>query len=336
MAEKQWTNIDVGPRKIKPIGQLIKDIRWAAKATVELSNHLEGDVVVDKQDDYCRMMLVGGPVNEEVMQSLDNIYGLFNGQITLATYDSLQENLEKCLKYAKDNPLISDVRKTKEELIEHRNAIKASMDSQKKQQEEFDSNSIEIPEGCMPIYLNKVYDDSDGMTDYYSPHASYGDDLLLAYTKTTRETEALARKVVGAIPSLQGLTFAWHTEKWSGGHGNYLTTGYGIEKADVHGQEKYIAYEICFGYRRKMIPHFEYVGNIDGIGIQTTAPTKVDGISITENDEKDGIEIRFPAKPDQTILAKLKEKGFRWSNFNKCWYIKRTEDNKQFAQGLMA
>jgi hypothetical protein len=58
-----WTSVDVGPRKIKVIDELIKKIRWEAKATRELRNHLEGDAVVDVLDEYCKTMLIGGPVN---------------------------------------------------------------------------------------------------------------------------------------------------------------------------------------------------------------------------------------------------------------------------------
>lgn len=57
-------------------------------------------------------------------------------------------------------------------------------------------------------------------------------------------------------------------------------------------------------------------------------------VTITENEEKDGIEIRFPAKPAPTVLDSLKSHGFRWSRFAGCWYHKRTEEIRSFANSL--
>lgn len=57
-------------------------------------------------------------------------------------------------------------------------------------------------------------------------------------------------------------------------------------------------------------------------------------ITVTENDERDGVEIRFPEKPNQEILNYLKSKGFRWSQRNSCWYAKRSEKTLAIAHGL--
>ncbi len=39
---------------------------------------------------------------------------------------------------------------------------------------------VTIPEGHMAVYLEMTFDDSDSQTDYFSPHAKMGDDMLLA------------------------------------------------------------------------------------------------------------------------------------------------------------
>lgn len=44
------------------------------------------------------------------------------------------------------------------------------------------------------------------------------------------------------------------------------------------------------------------------------------GMALTRNTDKNGIEIRFDARPDDDTLADLKLNGFRWSRFNQCWY----------------
>lgn len=59
---------------------------------------------------------------------------------------------------------------------------------------------------------------------------------------------------------------------------------------------------------------------------QTTEPLpKVDGIEIRKNEEKNGIEIIFPCKPDSAIIETLKSMGFRWSNYQGLWYNKFSE-----------
>jgi len=49
--------------------------------------------------------------------------------------------------------------------------------------------------------------------------------------------------------------------------------------------------------------------------------------TITRNEEKNGIEISFPEKPDSVILGWLKANGFRWSQRAKVWYKKYTDQD---------
>jgi len=56
--------------------------------------------------------------------------------------------------------------------------------------------------------------------------------------------------------------------------------------------------------------------------------------TITINNEKNGIEIRFDSKPSSEVLAQMKELGFRWSGKQKMWYAKQTEERMAFARSL--
>ena len=56
--------------------------------------------------------------------------------------------------------------------------------------------------------------------------------------------------------------------------------------------------------------------------------------TITINNEKNGIEIRFDGKPESSIITALKENGFRWSGKQKMWYAKQNSDRISFAEGL--
>lgn len=56
--------------------------------------------------------------------------------------------------------------------------------------------------------------------------------------------------------------------------------------------------------------------------------------TMTMNNAKQGIEIRFNGKPDSSIIGSLKDNGFRWSPKQKMWYAKQSEDRLAFATTL--
>jgi hypothetical protein len=57
-------------------------------------------------------------------------------------------------------------------------------------------------------------------------------------------------------------------------------------------------------------------------------------ITIVLNEEKNGIEIRFPGIPPAGTRDRLKAAGWRWSRFNGCWYAKDTPGNRKFAESF--
>jgi len=59
-------------------------------------------------------------------------------------------------------------------------------------------------------------------------------------------------------------------------------------------------------------------------------------INITMNAEKNGIELRFNAKPDGAIMDMLKMNGFKWSNRQKMWYARQNEKTIGVANSLNA
>ena len=56
--------------------------------------------------------------------------------------------------------------------------------------------------------------------------------------------------------------------------------------------------------------------------------------TMTMNNAKQGIEIRFNGKPDSSIIGSLKDNGFRWSPKQKMWYAKQSEDRLAFVATL--
>lgn len=59
---------------------------------------------------------------------------------------------------------------------------------------------------------------------------------------------------------------------------------------------------------------------------------KPEGVTIRKNEERDGIEVLFPTKPEQGIIDKLKGLGFRWSKFQGLWWRRYDENIFQELQ----
>ncbi|MBZ4494453.1 hypothetical protein M1I50_09670 [Clostridioides difficile] len=55
-------------------------------------------------------------------------------------------------------------------------------------------------------------------------------------------------------------------------------------------------------------------------------------IKVNFNEEKKGIELYFSNKPSEEVRSNLKTNGFKWSKFNKCWYIKDTEKARTYLK----
>ena len=59
-------------------------------------------------------------------------------------------------------------------------------------------------------------------------------------------------------------------------------------------------------------------------------------MTVTENKEKNGIEIRFPSMPSENIRNLCKSCGFRWSRFSKVWYNKMSDKAMADAEQIVA
>ncbi|WP_342422334.1 LPD29 domain-containing protein [Paenibacillus sp. FSL E2-0178] len=58
--------------------------------------------------------------------------------------------------------------------------------------------------------------------------------------------------------------------------------------------------------------------------------------TLTINEEKDGIEIRFTYKPSENVLQAVRDLGFKWSKYNGGkWWAKNTTDRLSYAQTLV-
>ena len=57
-------------------------------------------------------------------------------------------------------------------------------------------------------------------------------------------------------------------------------------------------------------------------------------ISYKLNQDKNGVEIKFTEKPSEKVRNRLKELGFRWSNYNGVWYAKQAPETIAYAKEL--
>lgn len=56
--------------------------------------------------------------------------------------------------------------------------------------------------------------------------------------------------------------------------------------------------------------------------------------NVTYNEEKNGIELRFDSKPTREVIDTIKAAGFHWSNRQKMWYAKKTDDRMKLVDTL--
>lgn len=57
-------------------------------------------------------------------------------------------------------------------------------------------------------------------------------------------------------------------------------------------------------------------------------------VTITQNQERNGIELRFNSRPAAQVLEALKTGGFRWSSRNKLWYARRNDQTLALANAI--
>lgn len=117
----------------------------------------------------------------------------------------------------------------------------------------------------MAIYLQLAYD-SHYMSNYFDTHASWGERLLLGVVPKGARTESMARSIVAKYADLAGQEYTWHTENYSGGHGNYLKSAGSVGEATGHHtyggtDNPALFYEISFqDWAGKMVVYKDWPG----------------------------------------------------------------------------
>jgi hypothetical protein len=261
----------------------------------------------------------------------------------ILTRETAMPFIQQARDICKKHMPIEDKRETKEQVlqrkvdvvvIEHERELKIQAWRQKWCLPE----PVAIPEGMMAAYLQIYFNDSNTMVDYFNAHCPIGESMLLAIVPKQAEKQALARHVLESYPELAKLTWEWHTENYSMGHGNYLESeAFGTEKQHAYDgrEEVNVWYEIQFNPYAKdaVLAYKDYPGTQPGAATPVRSGEKVaqrvDSVTIRRNEEHNGIEVVFPAKPEASVIRTLKSLGFRWSPRGELWYTRFSENLMQ-------
>ncbi|HNT73475.1 MAG TPA: hypothetical protein PKH77_00510 [Anaerolineae bacterium] len=194
-------------------------------------------------------------------------------------------------------------------------------------------------------------DQSDVMTDYYAPAHWEGvarnDEFTLVVNRdygwngehqvnhegrTVRPTFSAPIEACAAGVTWLGNPprYNWHLEY----QGQIIAKGQGIGKAGGWSVEE---------RERALAPILERIRATMQCYLTTGAapapaeaqnPGNATGIIVAHNQEMDGVEIRFSAKPAPDVLARLKAHGFRWSVRQHLWYARFSDSRWAVAQAM--
>jgi hypothetical protein len=182
-----------------------------------------------------------------------------------------------------------------------------------------------IPPWATHIIVGKLeVNDSDPQTDYFSHHTE--DTIYLSWSKSYRTNFKELREAAKNSKHTEHLTTA--TDKFENRRHYFLGetySGWNVKKYEIKPNTLELL-QIAAANGKYFIPE-KQVPMSENKELVTEKTVKI-------NTEKNGVEIYFPSKPDETALTKLKSNGWRWSHFNKCWYNTHNEENLKFAESF--
>ena len=332
----KWMSDGLKRQEVKALDALLRELSAQLNTFKQLTNHWDGEKAVDNLGGAV-WSLFGGNVRKDLKEKMDAIYEECAGKITRDNYAALSTKLTETLAWAKANIPIKDERRPAEELKEQWENARAREAETKAKQEEFERTATTIPAGKRGVILQICFDNSDAMTDYFDRHYCL-ETYLLAVISDGREDERGLRNVIDRIPALKAISFEWHTEKYSMGHGNYLESKTCPETRKHPHKDHQVNchYEVRYmptyrGKDGKATAHPEYYQGDLSAAFSMASSSGGNGgpvseMTIRKNAAMNGIEIIFPAKPERNVIDTLKGYGFRWSQRQRLWW-KRYSDS---------
>jgi hypothetical protein len=206
----------------------------------------------------------------------------------------------------------------------------------KKEREEAIARGREVAARLIPpgakglIMAEQEIDDSDPYSDYYNTKTV--DAHVLAVAMHLKDLFPEMRKAAARFENTKHLAdadkSAEHREKYSMGAGYYLgsRTGWRVHKVPFWSGAISDDALALIGRGKHSLDAPPQAPEVEAV--------KVDGVTVRENEERDGVEIIFPAKPSEEVRERMKALGFRWSRPQGLWYAKRTAERLAFAKSL--
>lgn len=127
-----------------------------------------------------------------------------------------------------------------------------------------------------------------------------------------------------------------HREKWSMGKGYYLQrrgNPWRVRKTNALNADG-TPTDTLLRLLGGNVAHLERTAATAPGKSGAVAADTAEGAIWRLNAERGGVEIVFPSKPDESVLAELKADGWRWSRAGGCWYTKDTESSRAAAARL--
>jgi hypothetical protein len=170
-----------------------------------------------------------------------------------------------------------------------------------------------------------------------STHRSAGPFTTLAAVEVFVASQPMPNDVSlgGVVASFEwkiSKTSIEHREKYAMGHGYYLSdggrySGWHIRKTGI---DSWREMDITRLTSPEPLPPVPAAVAVPTVPTETAQP-----VSVMLNAEKQGIELRFSAKPAEAVRDNLKAHGWRWSRFSGCWYVKDSAAARAFAQTVV-
>lgn len=296
---RKWTS-QAGPIQTKKVVEVIKSYSWLHQTFTELRGVI-GRPELEDRSTY--QSLFGSAVREDVRA----------GQIALG-----------------DKRITAEKADADQAIYEARDA------KQREEQAAVDAIRAKV-KAIMPswagaiIIAQEVQDECESQSDYFA--SSNKSTVVIGFRSGSKEDFRQLRAAAGRFGPTKDLATGpkeyEHRENYSMGAGNYLkdggryTSGWRVKSTTLSGL-----------YGNVTIDEEAVKGAGTGVPTAGSVQSGVTGVTVSLNAALGGVEIRFPSKPDQEVLARLKGKGFRWSMRSKCWYKRQSPEAIAFANTL--
>lgn len=181
-------------------------------------------------------------------------------------------------------------------------------------------------------------DKSDSMTDYYSPARWEGigakGSAVVVVDQSTNEDSGKVPERISYEGTLNGEREVIKGDPWPTYQPNPTRCLWHVEREGVIlAQGVGLAPIAALRYANPKDPQAleRLVKRIDrsAVGPIYRAPqvlARGDGVRISRNEDRDGIELRFTEKPAGAARDELKARGWRWNRRDACWYIRHSDE----------